>query len=511
MVTSLGLVTKAVGQLRESFAAAVFGADRAMDAFNIAKSIPDMFSSWIETPIRAAIVPLFTRRLHEEGEEAAWKAASNVINTLTVAMLLLTVVLWLASDVLVRMLSTGFQSAEAWSESASLARIVVISVVFSVLTEILGSLSNVYGRQAVPAFGRLVNGIVVVFGVVVLGRTIGLQGYAWGFLLGSVAYFLLQTNILWRHRRQYRFILDPRAPEIREVFLVGLPLFIGMIGPRIDVLIDQNFASFLPGGQLTILNFMRNLSGAATDVVQTVSLAVLLPHFAGLMAQRQFDEVRRRATQVLGGYLVFAVPIAVFVAVGAPELVDILYRHGAFSDHDALLAAGILPLLALADPAFATGQILAQVHISGGDTATPMKVGFWRIGFKALLSLALIGPLGIYGLAIATSASSFFRTFELWRRLPPAIRPSGRGLLRVLGGLVIPALVTAAAVWALFRFLPAFPGELVGQLARAALVGGLGFALHTGIAWWTGHSLVASVVDRIRRRGARPPADRGLS
>ncbi len=511
VVTSLGLVTKAVGQLRESFAAAVFGADRAMDAFNIAKSIPDMFSSWIETPIRSAIVPLFTRRLHEEGEEAAWRAASNIINTLAVAMILLTAALWLGSDALVRMLSTGFQSSQAWNESASLARIVIISVIFSVLTEILGSLSNVYGRQAVPAIGRLINGIVVVFGVVVLGRTIGLSGYAWGFLLGSIAYFLLQTNIIWRHRRYYRFVLHPGAPEIREILRVGLPLFIGMIGPRIDVLIDQNFASFLPGGQLTILNFMRNLSGAATDVVQTVSLAVLLPHFAGLMAQRQFEEVRRRATQVLGGYLVFAVPIAVFVAVGAPELVDILYRHGSFSDHDALLAAGILPLLALADPAFATGQILAQVHISGGDTSTPMKVGFWRIGFKALLSLALIGPLGIYGLAIATSASSFFRTFELWRRLSPAVRPSGSGLLRVLGGLFVPALLTAAAVWGLFRFLPAFPGGLAGQLARAVLVAGAGFALHTAVAWWTGHALVAEVIARARGRRVRPPGDRGLS
>ena len=511
-MTSLGLVTKAVGQLRESFAAAVFGADRAMDAFNVAKSIPDMFSSWIETPVRSAIVPLFSRRLHEEGEEQAWRAASNIVNTLAVGMVLVTALLWLFAPALVRMFSTGFRSPEAWSEGTALAQIVVVSVFFSVLTEILGSLSNVYGRQFVPAFGRLLNGLVVVFGVVVLGRTMGLRGFAWGFLLGSIVYFLLQTNVLWRHRRYYRFVLDPRAPEIREIFLVGLPLFIGMIGPRIDVLIDQNFASFLPGGQLTILNFMRNLSGAATDVVQTVSLAVLLPHFSGLMAQKQYDEVRHRATQVLGGYLFFAVPIAVFVAVGAPEIVDILYRHGSFSVDDALLAAGILPILAIADPAFAIGQILAQVHISGGDTATPMKVGFWRIGFKALLSLALIAPLGIYGLAIATSASSFFRTFELWRRLPRAIRPSGRGLAATLAGLLIPALVTAAAVFAMFRWLPAFPWGLAGQVLRTAAIGGAALAIHAGIAWWTGHAIVEQVVARLRRGAEpRPPAGDGLS
>jgi len=178
----------------------------------------------------------------------------------------------------------------------------------------------------------------------------------------------------------------------------------------------------------------------------------------------------------------------------------------------ALLAAGVLPLLALADPAFAIGQILAQIHISGGDTATPMKVGFWRIGFKALLSLALIAPLGIYGLAIATSASSFFRTFELWRRLPRAIRPSGRGLLTTLGGLLVPAVVTAAAVFAAFRWLPAFPWGLAGQVLRAAVIGGAAIALHTGVAWWTGHAIVQQVVARLRRgAGTRPSAGDGLS
>ncbi|MCU0232282.1 MAG: polysaccharide biosynthesis C-terminal domain-containing protein, partial [Acidobacteria bacterium] len=284
LVAVLALAWKIIGVVRESIVAALFGANRAMDAFVVAKSVPDMVSTWIEMPIRSAIVPLFTRTLHAEGEDAAWRAASNVLNTLAITLCGVVVALFLGADLIVRLLSTGFDDPAAWSQSAQLSQILVPSILFSVMAVVLGSISNVYHRQAIPALGRNLNALVVLAVILVLGPRLGLTAYAWGILAGSVVYFAVQLDVIWSHRRYYRFVFQPRAPEIREVVALALPLFIGLSGTRIDVFLDRNFASFLPAGSLSILVYATMLSALVTDFALTVANSVLLPHFAHLAA-----------------------------------------------------------------------------------------------------------------------------------------------------------------------------------------------------------------------------------
>jgi putative peptidoglycan lipid II flippase len=503
LVAVLALAWKIIGVVRESIVAALFGANRAMDAFVVAKSVPDMVSTWIEMPIRSAIVPLFTRTLHAEGEDAAWRAASNVLNTLAITLCGVVVALFLGADLIVRLLSTGFDDPAAWSQSAQLSQILVPSILFSVMAVVLGSISNVYHRQAIPALGRNLNALVVLAVILVLGPRLGLTAYAWGILAGSVVYFAVQLDVIWSHRRYYRFVFQPRAPEIREVVALALPLFIGLSGTRIDVFLDRNFASFLPAGSLSILVYATMLSALVTDFALTVASSVLLPHFAHLAATGRHEDLKRRIGQSIGAYLFLMVPATVFLCAGARPVVDLVYGRGEFTPENAALTASVLMILALADPAFGVGQILAQVYIGGGDTRTPMVVGFWRVGVKVAISAALIAFLGIYALALATAISSFARTAMLWRRLPHAVRPSGSDLATQLRGLVLPAFGAVAAVLLVVWLVPP-EHALVRQFLRAGLAFGAAAVVYLALAFATGFPLAGELLRRLRAlRGAR--------
>ncbi len=489
VVTGLGIVTRACGLLTNSVAAAIFGANRLMDAFRIVQFMPQLFSTWVEMPVRAAIVPLFTRRRQEEGEAAAWEAASNIINTLAVGLVLVSGVLFLSSGLVVRLASTGFRDEAVWSEMTRLTQIVVFSIVFSVLAVILGSLHNIYRQQHFPALGRLANGFAVLAALYFLGHRWGFTGYAVGLLAGAILTLLIQSTLLWQHRHHYRFILRPWAPEIREVVKVGLPLFIGLTGTRIDVFVDQNFASWLPGGSLTALLFAIVLSGVATDMVITVSSTVLLPHFAGLVAAKRFDELRRRLLQALGGYLLLLLPATVFLIVAARPIVDLFFLRGRFTPENAALTATLLPIVAVAAPVYAMGQVLAQTLISAGDTKTPMKVGFWRLGFKLIVTVSLIFPFGIVALAISSSASSYFRTALLWRRLPREMRPSGARFVSLASLLLVSALLGGGAGWGMLTLMPRLPTilgtpfiRLVVAAARILLAAGGTMLVHLSVA-----------------------------
>lgn len=513
LVSGFDLAGRLLGIVRESASAAIFGATRGMDAFVIAKSIPDMFSSWIEGPVRAAFVPLFTRRLHAESEAEAWKAASNIINCLAVVLVALTAILFLGSGALVRAFSTGFRSPEVWQESAHLTQVLVVSIVFSVIAVILSSLQNIYRRQLFPALGRLVSSGFVLGGVIVLGPRLGLMGYAWGILTGLIALFALQLGLVFRHWRQYRWTLNFRAPEVREVVLVAFPLVIGLTGTRIDVLLDRNFASFMPAGHLSVLVYATSLSAVFADQVMTVAQAVLLPHFAQLVAEQRLAELRQRLAQTLGGYFLFMMPVTAVFCVASRPIVNLVFQRGQFTAEDAWLTALVLPILAVGAPAHGAGQILAQVFISGGDTRTPMFVGFWRLGFKALLSAGLIAALigfgyGVLGLAFASAASSFFRFYLLWRKLPRDKRPEAQPFRRMLGRQALAGLFGAAAGLAALSFLPPLGADFLAQALRAGLAALLIFPAHWWAAWKLGDPTTLEVGRRlgralVRRRGAK--------
>jgi peptidoglycan biosynthesis protein MviN/MurJ (putative lipid II flippase) len=155
----------------------------------------------------------------------------------------------------------------------------------------------------------------------------------------------------------------------------------------------------------------------------------------------------------------------------------------------------VLIILALADPFFGVGQVFAQAHIGRGDTRTPMYVGFWRIGFKALCSAALVPLIGIFGLATASALSSVFRTVALWRRLPDAVRPTVAEFLRPLAPTVVPALIAIAASLAVQYIVPLPP-----SLAAVA-VGATSATAFVVAAVALGHWMIRDLRARARRRG----------
>ncbi len=476
IVSGLGTAAKVLGLLREMASAAIFGATRLMDSFRVANDITQMFATWVEAPLRAAIIPYFTQVRAEVGEAEAWRRVSNVLNTLAVFLLMVVLLLFFGADALVRLFASGFHDEpEAWATSAALVRILAFSLFFSVLAVVLGSLQNLYRRQVFPALGRVLNAGAVVLAVALLGRTIGIEGYALGILAGAMATFVLQLGILWRFRRSYRFVLRPFAPEVRRIVTIALPLFIGLTGTRLDVLIDRNFASYLPGGHLAVLGYALIASAVVTDLVIMIAQQVLLPHFADLAVEGRYDELRRRLGQATVGYIFFMLPVTAFLCGAARPVVDFLYTRGNFSTDAATLTATVLPVFALAAPIYGINQMLSQVFIADGDTRTPVVIGFYRIGVKTVLSLALFFPLGILGLAIASTVSAFFRGGMLWHRLRDAVKPRradiGRDVAWLMAASLVAVLVTAATTFVSAGWVSGWVEQLALLLASAALAG----------------------------------------
>src|SRR5580698_9531112 len=93
LIGILTLISRILGQARESVAASYFGAGPVWSAFTVAFKVPNLFRKLLgEGALSAAFIPLYTQSLKNDDPEAANHFAAASVTLLTLILISLTVV-----------------------------------------------------------------------------------------------------------------------------------------------------------------------------------------------------------------------------------------------------------------------------------------------------------------------------------------------------------------------------------------------------------------------------------
>src|SRR5580700_2729316 len=100
LIGILTLISRILGQARESVAASYFGAGPVWSAFTVAFKVPNLFRKLLgEGALSAAFIPLYTQSLKNGDESEAKRFAAASVNMLATILVAVTVagesVLWL--------------------------------------------------------------------------------------------------------------------------------------------------------------------------------------------------------------------------------------------------------------------------------------------------------------------------------------------------------------------------------------------------------------------------------
>jgi putative peptidoglycan lipid II flippase len=189
----------------------------------------------------------------------------------------------------------------------------------------------------------------------------------------------------------------------------------------------------------------------------------------------------------------------------AKPLVATLFQHGAFTAHDADMAALSLAALAFGLPAFALIKVLAPAFYSRQDTRTPVRAGVIAMLASMILNVVFVGALyfawrdpaavdagwlaalagvpGLHtGLALASACAGYVNLLLLWRALRRdrvfTAQPGWtRHLLRlgIACAAMVAVLVAGSLFWPEWNGLPV--ATRITRLAALITAGGSAFAL----------------------------------
>ncbi|GJM21837.1 MAG: putative lipid II flippase MurJ [Planctomycetota bacterium] len=495
----LTLLSRVLGMLRDVLTAHLLGAGMVSDALTYAWTLPNAFRRLFgEGALSSALVPALTRAEQEQGRQAARALVCQIVSTLVLGL-----------SALVALIIAGLSVAQWWfpslasDPSAALTLrftqlLLPYMVVVSVLAQLVATL-NVFGEFARPAAVPSVLNLVWIVGVgaatwfgpeVTLQPGAAVDALAEGApqpahaLIIIASIFLASVvQVFWLLPRLralglgLRFVRPRLSPEVRGVLAAMGPMILGMGAAQLNILADRTIAKVaLPDGGTTHLYYGMRLMQFPLGLVSVALVTTVFPALARLATARNHAGAVETARTALRANLLLCTGAATGLFVLATPIVAMLFEGGSFSPENTRLTSSALLGYALGIPCAGTVMLLTRTSIAAGDLRLPARIGVLMVFVNITLDLALVGPLGELGLALATSVASLGSAILLLVFVAPRVkaRPS-----ELLGGWFRPllvALVMGAAVHLLDGRLLAASAPPLVRVACGSLLGLVVFA-----------------------------------
>lgn len=423
MATVAGLtgVSRIFGFARDILTAAILGAGPIADAFFVALKLPNFFRRvTAEGAFSVAFVPLYSKTLEEEGQERASLFASNAFAVMLVVLIPFTLLCLFVMPYIIYAIAPGFQDDPVrYDLAVELSRITFPYLLLMSLTALLGGVMNAHDRFAPFASAPIFFNLSIIIGLLFFTKfseTVG-HAMAYGIALAGIAQFLWLVRAVKKANVKIVIKRPEFTPKIKQVFRLMGPGVIGAGVMHINLFADLIIASLLASGSISYLYYADRLNQLPLGMVGIAVGTALLPMLSKSIASGNKERTEHLFNRALEICLLLALPAAVALFVIPETLINTLFERGAFSHADTLVTAKVLMGYSIGLPAYVGVKVFSTAYWSKEDTMSPVKISVITTTLNIILSLILIVPLGVAGIAIATGLMGWLQLGLLYRGL----------------------------------------------------------------------------------------------
>ena len=455
----LGQVT---GLLRGVIVARTFGASPELDAFFAANRVSEtLFLLVAGGALGSAFIPTFTGLLARDEKKSAWRLASAIANAVTLTLSLLALlVAFFAPQVVRYALAPGLsENPQLFTLTIALLRIQLISAVLFGLGGLFVGILNAHQIFLIPALTPALYQLGIIFGALVLAPSMGIYGLAWGVVIGSVLYLLVQIPALTKLPHfsllTSHFSLGLQDSNVRQVITLMGPRLLGVAIVQLNFWVNTWLASQMVSGSVTGLYYGFSLMLMAQTVIAQSAAIAVMPTFSAQHALGQQDELRSSLAATLRSVTLLALPASVGLILLRKPLISLLYQRGEFDSRAVEIVAWALLWYAAGMIGHSIMEILTRAFYAQHDTKTPVLIGTIAMGLNIVFSLAFIrvfesiGWMPHGGLALANSLATALEAVALFIVMRKRLNGiEGAHIAKGIGASALAALGMSAAIWA---------------------------------------------------------------
>lgn len=426
-VSSLTMLSRITGLLRETLIARTYGASEWTDAFNVAFRIPNLLRRlFAEGAFSQAFVPVLGETNAKEGKEGTALMVSAIATLLFWALIATVILGVVGAPWIIFVVASGLKENGAHEASLVLTRIMFPYIGLISMVSLSAGILNTYKKFAAPAFTPVLLNLSMIFSSWLLSPYFETPIYALGIgvILGGLTQLSLQIPALKKIGMLPKIGLSIQTiknawhhPGARKVLQLMLPALFAVSVAQLSLIINTNIASHLTAGSVSWLSYADRLMEFPTALLGVALGTVLLPSLSKANALADKEQIARLMDWGLKLTFILAAPAALALLMFGQPLAAVLYHYGQFNAIDVNMTQHALAAYGVGLIGLILVKILAPAYYSRQDIKTPVKIAIRVLVITQLANIVLVPWLDHAGLALSIGLGACINAFLLWRGL----------------------------------------------------------------------------------------------
>jgi putative peptidoglycan lipid II flippase len=464
-VSAFTLAAQAIGFASSIAIARVLGATRATDAYYLALGVPMLVYSVFLTTARQSGIPTLTDEA-TAGRSSFVEASSQLISATLIVSIIISALAAAAAVLLLPVTSSPAVASPAQAKVIELAPL-------GVLGAMLGAMASVLAVRNRFVAAALVLGIDPLLRIVLLvlaGDTLGTDALVIANLVGNTLAVLVMWALIRREGISLRWRSPLHSPFVRRVLAFGAPLTLSAAILQVNPVIDRAMASPLGSGTITSLELGLRLVAIPMLLIGATLIGPLMATWSARRAAFGWPALRDSVNRATNVFATIVPPVLVIGIVFRQQIVEVMYRGGAYSAHATHETATVFAMLLVGLPAQVLTIVFSTLFVIEKRPQFCLKVGMANVVINVALNFALRPLWGVGGIALSTSLTYSIllvayvtRARRVWDgiRLPFASLPQPRSSAALV--------LTVAVAYGLVSWGPSVDGR-VGLIVEVVVV-----------------------------------------
>src|SRR3989338_2684967 len=170
------LASRLLGLLREKLLAHYFGAGDVVDIYFAAFKIPDLIFLLLVSGILSSVfIPMFTNYWENKSEASAFDLANQTLNFLVLSIFILTVILFIFSPFLVKLIAPGF-SPQKTESTLKLMRLLFLSPLLLGISNLFSFVLKSLRHFFIVSMAPILYNLGIILGIVIFYPLMGISG-----------------------------------------------------------------------------------------------------------------------------------------------------------------------------------------------------------------------------------------------------------------------------------------------------------------------------------------------
>lgn len=412
--------SRVIGVFREMVIAGTGGIDSGVDAYQIAFIIPEILNHIVASGfLSITFIPIFAHYLSVNREEEGYRVFSIIMNSfgLFLAGIILVTMVW--TPAFVHLFAPGINDPVTFAMAVRMTRIIIPAQFFFFTGGLMMAVQFAREKFFIPALAPLIYNLFIILGGLILGPVLGMEGFAWGVLIGSfIGNFVLQLIGAKKLGLRYTPILNITHPDLIKYILLTLPLMLGLTMTFSTEILSKFFGSYLPEGSIAAMNYSLRVMFILVGLFGQAVGVASYPFMAKLAQKGDILQLNRLINKTLK-FIFLVIPFSAVFIIASREVITLLFQRGQFNAQATIVTAGVLPFFMIGAFAFSAQSIISRGYYAIQNTLFPAIFSSCCVIISIPFIFWLMKSMGPRGVALGLSLSVIlqaFVLFECWNK-----------------------------------------------------------------------------------------------